>query len=222
MKYKFYTAENIEEKAKSIKAEAEKYCPQNSIHFIPEKAALLVIDMQNIFLEEKYSAFIPSAPVILPGIKKLCKKFVMSDRPIFFTRHINTKNNAGMMSRWWKSTIVEENSSSQITDELDYSNSIVIKKPQYDAFIETDLESLLTDKKVTQLVICGLMTHLCCESTARSAFMKGFEPYFVVDGTATYTEQLQTGSIINLAHGFAKPVLIDEIVSEMENYNAIK
>lgn len=222
MKSKFYTVENIQEKAKSIKTEAEGYCPLNNIHFNPEKAALLVIDMQNIFFEEKYSSFIPSAPAILPGIMQLSEKFSESKNVVIFTRHVNTENNAGMMFRWWKSLIAEESRSSQIIDEFNYSKSIVIKKPQYDAFIESDLELILLDNKVTQLVICGVMTHLCCETTARSAFMKRFELFFAVDGTATYNEQLHRGAIINLAHGFAKPVLIEEIISEMNNYNAAK
>ncbi len=222
MKSRFYTLENIYEKAKSIKNEAENYCPQNSIHFIPENTALLVIDMQNIFLEEKYSSFIPSAPAIMPGIKQLSEKFYQLKRPVIFTRHVNTEKNAGMMSRWWKSFIMEDYKSSQITDKLDYSRNIVVKKPQYDAFIESDLESILIDNNVSQLLICGVMTHLCCETTARSAFMKRFEVFFAVDGTATYNEQLHRGAIINLAHGFAKPVLIDEIISEMDNINAGK
>ena len=219
MKSRFYTPENIQEIAKSMKTEAKGYCPPNNIRYNPEKAALLIIDMQNIFLEEKYSSFIPSAPAILPGIRQLSEEFVSSNRLVVFTRHINTENNAGMMSRWWKSIIVEESKSSRITDELDCSKSIVIKKSQYDAFIESDLESALLDKEVTQLVICGVMTHLCCETTARSAFMKGFEVFFAVDGTATYNEQLHRGSIINLSHGFAKPVLINEILTEMDSYN---
>ncbi len=222
MKSRYFTFENIQDKAKSIKTEAENYCPPNNIHFIPENAALLVIDMQKIFLEEKYSTFVPSAPAIMPGIRQLHAKFHELKRPVIFTRHVNTKENAGMMSRWWKSFIMEDYKSSQITDKLDLSKSIVVKKPQYDAFIESDLESILIDNNVSQLVICGVMTHLCCETTARSAFMKRFEVFFTVDGTATYNEQLHRGAIINLAHGFAKPVLIDEIISEMDNSNGRK
>lgn len=222
MKNRFYTTENIEEKAKSIKIEAEKLCPDNSICFTPQKAALLVIDMQNVFLEDEYSSFIPSATAILPYIKQLSEKFISQKRPVIFTRHLNTEANAKMMSRWWGKIIVENNKSSQITNELDYSKCELIKKDQYDAFLKTDLELILKNNSITQLVICGVMTHLCCETTTRSAFMKGFELFFTVDGTATYNEQMHRGSINNLAHGFAKPVLINEILSELDNYDANK
>lgn len=217
MKNRFYTIENIQAKAKKLKAEAENYCPENKIRFNPKQAALLVIDMQNIFLEKEYTSFIPSASAILPGIRKLSEKFNEISGPVIFTRHINTEQDAKMMSRWWNSIIIENNESSQITTELDYSKNIVVKKPQYDAFINSDLESILIDKNISQLVICGVVTHLCCDSTARSAFMKGFEVFFAVDGTAAYNEQFHRGSIINLAHGFTRPVLIDEIITQIED-----
>lgn len=55
------------------------------------------------------------------------------------------------------------------------------------------------------------MTHLCCETTARSAFIRGFDVFFTIDGTATYNEDFHFGTLYNLAHGFAVPLLIDEI-----------
>jgi len=61
------------------------------------------------------------------------------------------------------------------------------------------------------------MTHLCCESSARSAFMRGFEVLFTIDGTATYREDFHRAAILNLAHGFAHPVLTGEIIKGLEN-----
>ena len=55
------------------------------------------------------------------------------------------------------------------------------------------------------------MTHLCCESTARSAVVRGFEVFFLIDGTATYNQQFHFGSLYNLAHGVATQVLAQEI-----------
>jgi len=66
------------------------------------------------------------------------------------------------------------------------------------------------------VVICGVMTHLCCETTARSAFMRGFEVFFTVDGTATYTEAFHRASLLNLSHGFAVPVLVENILEKLD------
>ncbi|MES0360330.1 MAG: isochorismatase family protein, partial [Anaerolineales bacterium] len=58
----------------------------------------------------------------------------------------------------------------------------------------------------------GVMTHLCCETTARSAFVRGFEVFFVIDGTATYNEDYHMATLLNLAHGFTTPVLTKEVL----------
>jgi bifunctional isochorismate lyase/aryl carrier protein len=47
------------------------------------------------------------------------------------------------------------------------------------------------------------MTHLCCETTARAAFVAGYEVFFLVDGTASYNEEFHISTLKNLAHGFA-------------------
>jgi isochorismate hydrolase len=61
------------------------------------------------------------------------------------------------------------------------------------------------------------MTHLCCETTARSAFIQGYVVFFVVDGTATYTESFHRGSLLSLSHGFAVPILVDEILGAFKD-----
>ena len=90
---------------------------------------------------------------------------------------------------------------------------IYIEKKQYDAFLQTLLEETLRQRKIEQIVITGVMTHLCCETTARSAFMRGFEVFFTVDGTATYNEELHRASLLTLSHGFAVPVTVDELLA---------
>jgi isochorismate hydrolase len=61
------------------------------------------------------------------------------------------------------------------------------------------------------------MAHLCCETTARSAFVRGFEVFFVVDATATYNRQFHQSTLINLAHGFAIPVLTQEVLDALRS-----
>ena len=74
---------------------------------------------------------------------------------------------------------------------------------------------MLRDNGVRRIVISGVMTHLCCETTARSAFVRGFEVFFTVDGTASYTADFHRASLLNLAHGFAVPVLVSEILAAL-------
>ncbi|MEO0161350.1 MAG: isochorismatase family protein [candidate division WOR-3 bacterium] len=130
-----------------------------------------------------------------------------------FTQHINTRRNAGMLKKWWNDIITRDNKNYQLSPALYVSGAPVIIKTQYDAFYKTNLAKLLETQKIKQLVITGVMTNLCCETTARNAFVRGFEIFFVVDGTATQNELMHWATLVNLSYGFAIPVLTEEIIN---------
>jgi bifunctional isochorismate lyase/aryl carrier protein len=58
------------------------------------------------------------------------------------------------------------------------------------------------------------MTHLCCETTARAAFVRGFDVFFLVDGTATYNQDYHQATLLNLAHGVAVLTDVNKIIKE--------
>ncbi len=61
----------------------------------------------------------------------------------------------------------------------------VITKTSHNAFTTTNLQQLLTIRAIRDLVICGIRTEQCCETTARVASDLGYEVTFVIDATAT-------------------------------------
>ena len=217
MKSSYFTHKNIDDVSAGMLKGLEKTSKRHRFPFSPERSALLVLDMQRYFLEGDSHAFIPSAPAIVPKIKRLADAFSKSNLPIISTRHINSEDDAKMMSRWWKEVITEDNPKSEIVSELVIPNAQVIKKTQYDAFYQTKLEDTLRGMGIEKIVVTGVMTHLCCETTARSAFIRGFGVFIPVDGTATYNEEFHFSSYLNLSHGFAVPVLTDEILERMED-----
>jgi len=209
----YFRVDTIHQNSRNMLAAVNKFRHRHTGFSLSQNhSALLVLDMQAYFLEERSHAFIPSSTAILPGIIKLVETFYKFQRPVFFTRHINSSQDAGLMTTWWKDLIHQDNPTSEIIPELDVSKGIVLIKNQYDAFLNTTLQEALHAIEVSQLVICGVMTHLCCESTARSAFMRGFEVFFTIDGTATYTEDFHRATLLNLSHGFAIPLLMDEVL----------
>ncbi|MFC1726892.1 isochorismatase family protein [candidate division KSB1 bacterium] len=210
MKTRYFTPDNIETKSKEIIDSLN--IKKNRIKYFPENSALLILDMQKYFLQEKSHAFIPGASAIVTAIKRLADAYLNRDLPVIITRHINSDENAGVMAEWWEDIIREEDELSTIIPELDLKGTVVINKSQYDAFYKTRLDNILKINGVKQLVITGVMTHLCCETTARSAFVQGFQVFFPVDGTATYNEEFHRASFLNLSHGFAVPVLTEELL----------
>lgn len=214
-KAKYFALENMDRKAVEMLRRASVDISKQKIAFVPARSALLVLDMQEFFLNEASHAFIPSAPAIVPAVKRLIEAYAGQGRPVIFTRHVNTAADAEMMAKWWRDVIYKDNPLSRITDELDTSSAVILNKTQYDAFYQTSLEEILKEKQVLQLVITGLMANLCCETTGRSAFVRGFEVFFVVDGTAAYNEDYHVATLMNLSFGFAVPVTVPVILDAM-------
>jgi isochorismate hydrolase len=217
-KERYFTPETLRTKSQEFLATVASLRQRHvEINFQPGRAALLVLDLQEYFLREESHAYIPSAPACLSGILKMVDSFIRTDRPVIATRHINTPQDAGMMSKWWRDTIAPGSAYSQNIASINHPKLIYLEKSQYDAFLQTSLDKILRERGVTQVVISGVMTHLCCETTARSAFMRGYEVFFTVDGTATYNEELHRASLLTLSHGFAIPVLVEDLVCYLES-----
>ncbi|MBN2148814.1 MAG: cysteine hydrolase [Anaerolineales bacterium] len=213
MKESYFTPQTLSEKSREICQSLESARRSRLERFDPLHSAFLVLDMQEYFLQPGSHAYVPSASAILPGLQALAEAYTAHHLPVIFTRHLNTAGNSGNMSRWWRDLLMEENPLSAITPALNLAQGEMIVKTQYDAFYNTNLDTLLQSLQVRQLVIGGVMTHLCCETTARSAFVRGYDVFFTIDGTATYTEAHHRATLLNLAHGFAVPVLVEEIIS---------
>lgn len=208
----YFTPETIQQKSRAMLDDLAPFRSRHAdILFRPECAALLVLDMQEYFLRTDSHAFIPSAPAILPNLQLLITNCHAINRPVIFTRHVNTDEDAGMLSRWWRDILRADSPDSAISPSLDTSKGLIIQKTQYDAFYNTSLEETLRGRGVEQVVVTGVMTHLCCETSARSAFVRGFEVFFCVDGTAAYSEEAHRSALLNLSHGFAVPIACQEL-----------
>lgn len=179
------------------------------------KTALIVIDMQEYFTSERSHAYVPSSRAVIPRIKKTMEAFSMRGFPVFMTRHLNNGKNAGAMQRWWKDIIREKDPLSRISPALDGRRGVKIRKSQYDAFYGTSLDSMLKKAGTERVLICGVLTNLCCETTARSAFVRGYDVMFAVDGTATYRRDFHFSSLLNLSHGFAVPVTTGGVIKSL-------
>lgn len=206
----------LEEKTKEWLALVRPYLSDRKVSatkFQPSASSLLVIDMQRYFLEKESHAFIPSAGAVLGNVKTLISVFHRAGRPVLFTRHALLKDeDPGTMGRWWGDVLRDVDPLSAIAEGLTpHAKDAVLRKSQYSAFVGTALEEVLRSAGTSQIVVAGVQTHLCCEGTARDAFMKGFDVFVVIDATASRTEELHVAALKTLAHGFAMPVTTEEV-----------
>ena len=179
-----------------------------------EKAALLVIDMQRFFLDPASPSFTSGGPAILPSLQGLVKVFRKVGRPVIYTKHVHHPDrlDAGIMEWWWEGMCLEGSPESEVHDDIaPLPNEKVILKHRYSAFYNTDLDTVLRCLKIEDLVISGIMTNMCCESTARDAYYRDYRVFFLADGTGSINEEMHVASLLNLAFGFAYVTTVDTV-----------
>ena len=217
MKCKYFDIKDLSHQAALLRGESE--AAGGKLRIEPGRAGLLVLDMQNYFLGRDGRAWVPSGEAILAGLTRLVGAFGRADRPVVLTRHLNGAADAGMMGRWWRGLITRDQQESELVGQLaEYAargEARLLEKGQYDAFYQTELEEYLRARDVEQIVVGGVMANLCCETTARSGFVRGFEVFFLVDGTAAYNRELHLATLRNVGFGFGELVMVDEVAEAM-------
>jgi len=190
--------------------------PQNrKTVFRPQTSALFVIDMQQFFCNPSSHAYFKDSTKIIPNIQSLMTVYRQQSLPIIFTRYALLRTESpGSMGRWWNDVLYDDNEFSEIITPLHpLPSELVLRKTQYSAFLGTDLDQILKKHKVTNILITGVLTHLCCETTARDAFMRDFDVFFVRDATASDQRKLHAASLRTLSDGFATLVTTNEVIS---------
>lgn len=200
MKKTAYTSKNVLEKNKHWKS------------FVPAKAVLLVIDVQRYFTDPASHAFVPSFPLIKENILKLVGAFKDKKLPVCFTTFAVTPGEKDPIGDWWGHT-VEQGSTEAELDLSHDEHDLFLVKSRYDAFYETTLDEELQKSGVDTVVITGVLSNLCCETTARAAFNRGYTVFFVTDATAAYNEEMHLATLLNLSYGFATPLTTQDLCS---------
>lgn len=213
----YVTQDNLKEKTQKWLKKIEPF-NQHEMELNKEKSALLVIDMQKFFLDPSSPTFTCGGLAIVPNLKKLVREFRQAHRPVIYTCHVHhpQRIDAGIMGWWWQGMCVEGTPESMvIADIAPLPNEKVVYKHRYSAFYNTDLETILRCLKIEDLVISGIMTNMCCESTARDAYFRDYRVFFLADGTGTINEEMHLASLLNLAFGFAFVTTTESITEQM-------
>jgi len=152
--------------------------------------ALLLIDIQNDYF--------PGGKMELIGMEEaarkateLLKAFRTAGKPVFFIRHLSVRSDATFFIFGTKGTDIHS-SVSPLPDET------VIEKHFPNCFLQTELLSVLNESDITDIVICGAMSHMCIDTTVRAAKELGFKCTLIADACAA--RNLKFGDEILPAH----------------------
>lgn len=160
-------------------------------------AALLVIDMQETFRSD--GDLISHKQI--ENVKYLISFAKQNKMPVIFVRHNDSSSDSQNIINWWGNKLEKGSKSWEIISDIDTTGCTIIDKSQYSAFYNTNLNDILKEKLIDSVIISGLMTNICCETSARDAFMKGYNVIFVNDATSTINEDLHLSAIKNISFG---------------------
>jgi nicotinamidase-related amidase len=184
---------------------------------IPANAALVMIDVQRGFdrADRWGRRDNPGAEVNMMALQKF---WLESSRPVVVVQHDSKEPG---------STLSPADPGNALKDFVDLpAAALHVRKSVNSAFYGTpDLEEWLRANKIDTMVICGITTNHCCETTARMAGNLGFTVYFVADATHTFdqtasngmsltAEELTKATIVSLDAGeFATVVTTNDVVT---------
>lgn len=199
----------------------------------PKKTALVIVDMQNCFVENSPFAA-PGGVEVLNRLNKVIDHYRGKGAAIIHTRHVvrNDGSNIGVMATCLppvkQGVINEDRPSSALHKKLNIQpGDIVLLKPRFGAFESTDLELILRQRGIDTVVVGGIATNVCCDTTAREANQRDFKVIFLKDGTATFdlpdvagmgpvsAADVQKAICTTLAFAFAEVLSCDEAVEKL-------
>jgi nicotinamidase-related amidase len=139
--------------------------------------ALLIIDIQNDYFEGGRMT-LEGAELASLNAKKILEEFRKNNFPVIHIRHIATRSDATFFLPGTEGSEIHKN-----VEPLE--NEKIIIKHFPNSFRETELSDNLTKLEITDLVICGMMTHMCVDATVRAARDFGFNCTLIGDACAT-------------------------------------
>jgi nicotinamidase-related amidase len=190
------------------------------VSIAPARTALINVDLQRCFVEGA-----PDGLAVVDAINRLAAACREAGIIVIHTRHVLRRDgsNMGVLAKIPKirDGLLNEGAESAAFHEavgLD-SRDITVDKPRFGAFYGTDLELILRSRGIDTVIISGISTPVCCDTTAREANARDFRVLFVSDGTATSgvtsreeAAQFQKATVAVLDGLFAQVTTIDEVL----------
>ena len=196
---------------------------------IGPNAALIVVDMQNCCLADegsmaKVGLDISDLKTTVPPVQRLIAASRAAGIPVVFSQYEFRSDYSdggllvelypalrevgGMVAGTWDAAF-----DSRLTVE---PSDIVISKARYSAFYGTDLEQVLRERGVRTLIICGVTTEMCVESTLRDGFFRDFHIVLAADAVASVDRARHAATLQTVEYGFGAVLSTNDIILALE------
>ena len=193
------------------------------------KTALVVVDMQNYFVADDMPGCAPEARTIVPNINRLAQAtrtaggtviWIQTEALIADPQDWANRKEATSATRWAKRQLLLARSGDGFPI---YPSCAVLPedkiaiKYRYSAFIPypSELDDLLRKHGIDTVLVTGVATSTCCESTARDAAMWGYRTIMVSDGNADQTDALHNHTLGKFLVTFGDVQSTDDVLAKL-------
>ncbi|SRR6266851_2335812 len=184
---------------------------------VPKHTALINVDLQNGFVRGT-----PDGLAVLERINRLSAACRNAGILVINTRHVLRPDgsNMGVLRNIPK---IKDGFLNEGAESAALHNRLVVdprdlhlEKPRFGAFHATDLELILRARGIDTIIVSGISTNVCCDTTAREANARDFRVFFLSDGTATPAgANLQNATLEILDGLFAQVLTVDEMLERI-------
>lgn len=195
---------------------------------VPSKLALLNVDLQNVFVEGTPIS-VPDGRAVVARLNRMAAACRQAGSLVVYTTHVTRPDgaNVGVLGELFPAVreglIARGAPLAALHQDVDVrKGDLVLEKPRFGAFHGTDLDLILRARGVDTVIVGGLASNVCAETTAREACVRDYRVFFLSDGSATRemggvpAEVLQRATCAALAEAFARVLTVDEMVARIE------
>ena len=200
----------------------------DTLRLDPTRTALLVVDMQNAFVTPggsmaRLGLGTARGRAIIEPIRRLLDAFRTRHLPVSHTLTTFRSDyaDAGLVIERFPALrplghLIAGTWDAQIVEPLlPRDGEYVFAKSRFNAFYGTNLELNLRSLHVDTLVVAGVATNICIESTVREAFVRDVRVILPRDATASYTKEMEEASLTTVGFMFAEVVSVNDVASAL-------